>query len=144
MIHLITGSTLGSAEYVADHLSELLEQHNKANEIHNTPHLDAIPLQDTWLVITSTHGAGEFPDNIQPFIATLQEQMPDLSQVRFAVIAIGDRSYDTFCQAGQDAFQLLKKLGAKAICECLTIDVLTDPVPEDVAEEWLDKQIQDL
>lgn len=136
MIHIITGSTLGGAEYVGDHLNDLLEEQGRTITLHNQPEYASIPQQDTWLIVTSTHGAGEFPDNIKPFIADLTEQAPQLDKVRFAVIAIGDSSYDTFCAAGQAAHELLTNLGAQAISDCFTIDVLETPVPEDAAEEW--------
>lgn len=58
MIHIITGSTLGGAEYVGDHLSDLLVEQGFETTIHNQPSLDEIDNQGTWLVITSTHGAG--------------------------------------------------------------------------------------
>ncbi|MBE3670435.1 FMN-binding protein MioC [Vibrio navarrensis] len=137
MIHIITGSTLGGAEYVGDHLSDLLNAEGLATTIHNQPELNEIANQGIWLIITSTHGAGEYPDNIQPFIAALQNTPPKMSEVRYAVIAIGDSSYDTFCAAGQHAHHLLQDIGATPITECLTIDVLEHTVPEDAAENWL-------
>lgn len=137
MIHIITGSTLGGAEYVGDHLSDLLEENGKQTTIHNIPSIEEIPNEGVWLLITSTHGAGEFPDNIQPFFEDLAKSDVSLANVKYAVIAIGDKSYDTFCAAGKQAHQLLKDSGATPLAECLTIDVLTHPVPEDAAEEWL-------
>ncbi|MBY7733015.1 MULTISPECIES: FMN-binding protein MioC [Vibrio] len=136
MIHIITGSTLGGAEYVGDHLNDLLEAQGHEIELHNQPEYDNIPQQGTWLLVTSTHGAGEFPDNIQPLIKSLNQESPDLSAIRFAVVALGDSSYDTFCSAGQSAYSLLEKLGAQPISACFTIDVLETPVPEDAAEDW--------
>ena len=87
-------------------------------------------------MVTSTHGAGDFPDNIQPLINALTQQSPDLSAIRYAVIALGDSSYDTFCSAGKSVHSQLKILGAQPISDCFTIDVLETPVPEDAAEEW--------
>ncbi|MFM2606340.1 FMN-binding protein MioC [Vibrio chagasii] len=136
MIHIITGSTLGGAEYVGDHLNDLLEEQGHEITLHNQPEYNDISQQGFWLVVTSTHGAGEFPDNIKPFIAHLTKHAPQLDKVRFAVIAIGDSSYDTFCAAGQAAHELLTKLGGQAISDCFSIDVLETPVPEDAAEEW--------
>ncbi|MEZ9514313.1 FMN-binding protein MioC [Vibrio splendidus] len=136
MIHIITGSTLGGAEYVGDHLNDLLEAQGHEIELHNQPEYNNIPQQGTWLVVTSTHGAGDFPDNIQPLINALTQESPDLSAIRFAVIALGDSSYDTFCSAGKLVHSQLKKLGAQPISDCFTIDVLETPVPEDAAEEW--------
>lgn len=144
MIHIITGSTLGGAEYVGDHLSDLLEEHGHQTAIYNQPSFDEIPHSGLWMIVTSTHGAGEFPDNIQPFIAALKTQSPNLSDVRFAVVAIGDSSYDTFCAAGQDAYELMETLNANAVSDCFTIDVLETPVPEDAAEEWLAATLKNL
>lgn len=141
MIHIITGSTLGGAEYVGDHLSDLLIEQGFETTIHNQPEINEIENSGTWLIITSTHGAGEYPDNIQPFIAALQNTPPKMSDVKFAVIAIGDSSYDTFCAAGKHAYALLQDIGATALADCLTIDILNQSVPEDAAENWLEEHI---
>ncbi|WP_100753461.1 FMN-binding protein MioC [Vibrio salilacus] len=137
MIHIITGSTLGGTEYVGDHLSDLLVEKGFETTIHNQPQLAEINNSGTWLIVTSTHGAGEYPDNIQPFIAQLQSTPPKMSDVKYAVIAIGDSSYDTFCAAGQHAYDLLEDIGSTPISDCFTIDILAHDVPEDAAEEWL-------
>ncbi len=139
MIHIITGSTLGSAEYVGDQLYELLQELGKECQIHNQPALSEIPAKGTWLIVTSTHGAGDFPDNIQPFIAELHNTPPNTSQLKFAVVAIGDSNYDTFCEAGKNAFALLEDIGATPIVDCFTIDVLEHPVPEDAATQWFEE-----
>ncbi len=141
MIHIITGSTLGGAEYVGDHLDDLLTEQGLETVIHNQPELTEIPAEGTWLIITSTHGAGEYPDNIKPFIAQLQATPPNTSKLKYAVIAIGDSSYDTFCAAGKHAFDLLEDIGASPITDCLTIDVLQQTVPEDAAEVWLEEHL---
>jgi len=65
-ITLISGSTLGSAEYVAEHLAEKLDDAGFSSEILHGPMLDEVPTQGVWLVISSTHGAGDIPDNLQP------------------------------------------------------------------------------
>ena len=49
-----------------------------------------LPTDGVWLVITS-HGAGDLPDNLQPLYDELQEQQPDLSNVRFGAVGIGSR-----------------------------------------------------
>ncbi|KFI09938.1 FMN-binding protein MioC [Vibrio coralliilyticus] len=144
MIQIITGSTLGGAEYVGDHLSDLLIEKGFETCIHNQPELSEIPAEGTWLLITSTHGAGEYPDNIQPFIQALQDTPPRMSGVKYAVIAIGDSSYDTFCAAGQHAHALLADIGGTPVADCLTIDVLNHDVPEDAAEAWLADHIDSL
>lgn len=144
MIHIITGSTLGGTEYVGDHLSDLLVEKGFETKIHNQPMLSEVEPQGTWLIITSTHGAGEYPDNIKPFIQALQNTPPKMGDVKYATIAIGDSSYDTFCAAGLHAHELLSDIGATAITDCLTIDILNHDVPEDAAEQWLNEVIDQL
>ncbi|WGW00380.1 FMN-binding protein MioC [Vibrio sp. YMD68] len=137
MIHIITGSTLGGTEYVGDHISDHLTANGIEVTVHNQPSLEAIPASGTWLIVTSTHGAGDYPDNIQPFIHALQSTPPKMVDVRYSVIAIGDSSYDTFCNAGKHADELLADIGATRLSNCLLIDVLNTPVPEDEVDIWL-------
>ncbi|TDQ22528.1 MioC protein [Raoultella sp. BIGb0149] len=136
-ITLISGSTLGSAEYVAEHLAEKLEEAGYSSEIQHGPLIEDLPTDGIWLVISSTHGAGDIPDNLLPFYEALQEQKADLSAVRFGSVGIGSREYDTFCGAIDKIDDALKACGAKQIGETLKINVLDHEIPEDPAEIWL-------
>ncbi|WP_312952373.1 FMN-binding protein MioC [Superficieibacter sp.] len=136
-ITLISGSTLGGAEYVAEHLAEKLEDAGFSTETLHGPLLDDLTASGIWLVISSTHGAGDLPDNIQPLLDDLKEQQPDLSAVQFGAMGIGSREYDTFCGAIEKLEAELKICGAKQIGETLKINVLEHDIPEDPAEEWL-------
>lgn len=136
-ITLISGSTLGSAEYVAEHLAEKLEEAGFSTGTLHGPSLADIPQSGIWLVVSSTHGAGDLPDNLQPLFDELAEQRPDLSAVRYGAIGIGSREYDTFCGAIDKIDTLLKKLGAQQLDETLRINVLDHEIPEDPAEAWL-------
>ncbi|MEN5442447.1 FMN-binding protein MioC, partial [Klebsiella pneumoniae] len=89
-----------------------------------------------WLIISSTHGAGDIPDNLTPFYEDLQTQKPDLSAVRFGAIGIGSREYDTFCGAIEKIEAELKDAGAKQVGETLKINILEHEIPEDPAEIW--------
>ncbi|WP_341504226.1 FMN-binding protein MioC [Gallaecimonas sp. GXIMD4217] len=127
---------LGAAEYVADALADLLKAQGHDPQIHLEPTLAQLPREGTWLICTSTHGAGELPDNIQPFSEQLASQ-PDLGLVRFAVFALGDSSYDTFCQGGKTLEQQLLACQAKPLWPRLDIDVQDPALPEETAEAWL-------
>ena len=144
MIHIITGSTLGGAEYMADHLNDLLLEKGFKTTVHNQPKLEEIGHHGIWLIITSTHGAGDYPDNIQPFIQALQSTPPKMTDVKFAVLALGDSSYDTFCAAGKHAHKLLLTIGGTSISDCFTIDILNNSIPEDAAETWLNEHISQI
>ena len=55
-ITLISGSTLGGAEYVAEHLAEKLEEAGFTTETLHGPLLEDLSASGIWLVISSTHG----------------------------------------------------------------------------------------
>ena len=84
-ICIITGSTLGGAEYVADHLESCLTAKGFEVKLFNNAELSDIQSQQTLIVVTSTHGAGELPDNIRPLFEALENQPLDLSQMKFGV-----------------------------------------------------------
>ena len=135
-ITLISGSTLGSAEYVAEHVAEKLEEAGFSTEtLHGAKLADLTP-SGIWLLVTSTHGAGELPDNLQPLLDEIEAQQPDLSQVRFGAIGLGSSEYDTFCGAIKTIESALIARGAKKIGDRLEIDVTQHEIPEDPAEEW--------
>ncbi len=138
MIHIIVGSTLGGTEYVAEHLAELFEQQQFDTKVHFQPDINNIPTSGTWLIITSTHGAGEYPDNLQPFITQLSEYAASLSLLKFGVIGIGDSSYDTFCAAAKQALQLLIEKDAHSLHSPLLIDIQKVAIPEDKVSKWFD------
>ncbi|WP_241608123.1 FMN-binding protein MioC [Rosenbergiella epipactidis] len=133
----ITGSTLGSAEYVAEHLADKLSEAGHTSELLHGAELDEVPLEGIWIIVTSTHGAGELPDNLLDFSEALSEQKPDLSGVRYGAIGLGNREYDLFCGAIKTLDEQLTQLGATRIGDRLEIDVLEHEIPEDPAEEWL-------
>ncbi len=138
-ITLFVGSTLGATEYVADRLAELLlAAGHQAQIITQFQGWQAADSDSRWwLICTATHGAGDLPDNIQPFGEYLASNKLDLREKQFAVIGIGDSSYDTFCEAAKTLERLLEHHGAVNRLERLEIDVQQHPIPEDRAEAWL-------
>lgn len=136
-ITLISGSTLGSAEYVAEHLAEKLGEAGLSTDTQHGPELEDLQADGVWLIVTSTHGAGDVPDNLEPFYSAIKEQRPDLSQVRYGAVGIGSREYDTFCGAIEKIDTLLTECGAKRIGDLLKINVHDHEIPEDPAEIWL-------
>lgn len=143
-IEVIVGTTLGSAEYVADEMMAQLTDQGHQVQVHLTPTLCEIDTHALWIIVSSTHGAGDLPDNIQPFFNEITEQKPDLSQVNFALCAIGDSSYDTFCQGPEKLILAIQDCDAKAFVDKIQIDVQLDPVPEDPALAWLAQWQQEI
>ncbi len=144
MIEILVGSQMGAAEYAAEQVAETLEKAGYEVKLHLTPDLTLITRHSIWLVVTSTYGAGDLPDNIQPFVDQLAQDQTDLTTVSYAVITLGDSSYDTFCLAGKKISALFASLGAVLLLPGLDIDVLTAELPEDQALAWLPKLINTL
>ncbi|AWX14076.1 FMN-binding protein MioC [Mergibacter septicus] len=144
-INIISGSTLGTAEYVAEHLKTLFQQQNIKTHLFHGP-IDFKPLlqQKIWLFVTSTYGAGDLPENLHTIFQQLAEKKPDLTTIQYAIIGLGNSDYDTFCGAVDLIHQQMQSLGAKQICNNLKIDILEHLDPEQVAENWLPTFLQQL
>jgi MioC protein len=88
------------------------------------------------IIVSSTYGHGEIPDNGQALFAALEASV-DLSGKDYVVFALGDRTYaDTFCAAGDSWNNALKQAGARRIVEIERHDASSGTLAEDVAGEW--------
>jgi MioC protein len=91
-----------------------------------------------FLICTSTYGQGDVPDNAKTLYESLLTQRPDLSRVRYGVVALGDRTYkDTFCNGGRRFDAILSELGAKRIGEVFIHDASSGVLAEEAAAEWV-------
>ena len=144
MIDILVGSQMGAAEYVAEQVAETLVQAGYEATLHLKPELDHLNPSGVWLVITSTYGAGDLPDNIQPFADQLAQDRRDLTTLSYAVITLGDSAYDTFCLAGEKIAILLEEKHAKRLITSLQIDAQHPELPEEHATRWLPEFINQL
>ncbi len=79
------------------------------------------------LIITSTWGEGEMPDNADNLWNQTVATKPSLGGLHYSVCAIGDTSYDEFCKAGTDWDDKFAELGATSIHEIQMCDVDYEP-----------------
>ncbi len=75
------------------------------------------------LIITSTWGEGEMPDNAEDFWQGVNSSSPALAGVSYSVCAIGDSSYDEYCKAGTDWDEKFSALGGTSIQQIQLCDV---------------------
>ncbi|MBM3597321.1 MAG: flavodoxin/nitric oxide synthase [Alphaproteobacteria bacterium] len=138
-ILIVVGTESGNSQMVADLLRAELGRLGHAVDLANAGEHGAARLaeRDIVLICTATHGDGELPDNIIPFADSLRRDRPDLSRLRYGVIALGDQTYkDTFCNGGKTMDALFAELGARKVGERLEIDACTQPLPDEEALEW--------
>lgn len=144
---ILVGTESGNSQMVADCLQEELgRQGNAADVMDQGTAEDAdFAARDVVLICCATHGQGELPDNIIPLADSLRDLKPDLSHLRYGVVALGDQTYaDTFCNAGRTMDALFADLGARKVGERLEIDACTQPLPDEEALEWLKEWITQL
>lgn len=138
-VNLVFGTVYGNAQFVAETLSSLLKEQGREVSLLMHDQLDGFvpPQGELLLVICSTTGQGDVPEDIQPWFETMKSTAPYLPQLKYGVIALGDSSYETFCGAGVQFDELLTELGATRVGELLKIDACETMEPEVEAKKWM-------
>lgn len=128
-----TGNAEGAAIYCAKKLQESGSNVRLVNmNQYSVPDLAG---ERFVLFIASTFGAGDPPDNGASFFQSLQaDNASRLTKLRYAVLALGDSSYDQFCGFGRNLDTRLAELGAERLMDCMHCD--TDY--EEQVDTWLD------
>jgi MioC protein len=139
-ITILVGTMTGTAEMVAQEAQTALEAAGHQATIKVMDGLDASVFQGggTFLICTSTYGQGDVPDNAQALFNSLESEKPNLVDVTYGIIALGDRTYkDTYCHGGIRFDKLLTELGARRAGDILTHDASSGSLPEEVAAQWV-------
>jgi MioC protein len=100
---------------------------------------DALDGIDIIVIVSSTYGHGDIPDNGQAFYSALASA-GSLAGKSFAVFGLGDRTYaDTFCRAGESWDALLAGKGAARLAPLERHDASAGTLAEDEAGAWSER-----
>ncbi len=140
IIHILYGTQTGNSEALANDAAASAKAHGLKPLIRSMDEVELTLFEkmDYLLIITSTYGEGEMPDNAQMlWEAVSSDDAPSLKHMKYSVLALGDTSYDQFCQAGIEWDRRLAELGAERIYDRIDCDVDF----EEPAELWISEVI---
>ncbi|WP_105903598.1 assimilatory sulfite reductase (NADPH) flavoprotein subunit [Vibrio gangliei] len=123
---IIYASQTGNAKGVAEALKNEADANGIAVELFDASDYKGKNLakETHVIIVASTNGEGEAPDNAIELHEFLQsKKAPKLPNLQYAVISLGDSSYEFFCQTGKDFDSYLSKLGATAFLDRVDCDV---------------------
>ncbi len=133
---ILFGSQTGTAESLAKKAAKEAGKRNFAATVLDMGQTDGAKLagEKNVLVITSTYGDGEPPDNAKTLHAALSAGEVSLAGVRFSVCGLGDTNYAQFCRCAKEFDAWMEKAGATRVAERGECDVEY----EEKFAAWLD------
>ncbi len=137
---IVFGSQTGNAKRLAETLARDAEGSGLAVRLLRA---DAYPLRELkserlLYVVISTQGDGDPPDDARGFVEFLSgKRAPQLAELKFAVLGLGDSSYAKFCVTGAEIDARLSELGATRLFARGEADVDLDTV----AKPWLQRAL---
>nr|WP_239468685.1 assimilatory sulfite reductase (NADPH) flavoprotein subunit [Staphylococcus sp. GDY8P152P] len=140
-VHVLYGTETGNAEEIAETFETKLKSQNLNVHLWDMDDFprDSLPEVEHLFIICSTQGVGEPPINALDLYDYLHgDDAPQLDQVNFAVLALGDQDFPDFCQAGKDFDHILGQLGANRVADRVDCDFDY----EETAEQWITNMLE--
>ncbi|MBE7678951.1 assimilatory sulfite reductase (NADPH) flavoprotein subunit [Paenibacillus sp. P13VS] len=142
-VTVLYGSQTGNSSGLSKKLAKKLEEQGLQVTLSSMGDFKPNGLKkiENLLIVVSTHGEGEPPDNAIPLHEFLNsKRAPKLDGLKYSVLALGDTSYEFFCQTGKDFDQRLQELGGTPIVPRVDCDVDFD----EAAAEWMNDVLASL
>lgn len=123
---VLFASQTGQAESIAWQTGSWLHRDGTPVRVMSLNEVDAGTLHgaQSALFVASTYGEGDAPDGAGVFATQVMSASHDLSSLRYAVLALGDRQYANFCGFGRALDAWLSSAGARRMFERIEVDTL--------------------
>ena len=134
-LNILFGSQSGNSEELAAKFAKRASDYGMEATVHDMDGFDLSSMSSMKraLIICSTWGEGDMPDNAEElWQEASSDSAPKLDGTFFSVLALGDTSYEFFCESGKDWDQRLEQLGATRLVDRVDCDVDYDAM----AEAW--------
>ena len=115
---ILFGSQSGNSEDLALKLAKYSTNHNLTPTVVDMENatVEQMASSERILIICSTWGEGEMPDSAEALWDSISvEDAPKMENTHFSICALGDTSYEFYCQSGKDWDRRLEELGAKRV-----------------------------
>ena len=124
-IHILFGSQSGNAESLCAQIAKKASDYGLVGHVHDMDGFDLASLSGMKrvLIACSTWGEGEQPDNAEELYKAATGAGQILKNTHFSVCALGDTSYEFFCQSGKEWDQILETMGGTRIHDRIDCDV---------------------
>ena len=125
-VTVLYGSQTGNAGGIAKQLYGQLETAGVRASLQDLADYNPRQLKTEQYIalVTSTHGDGDPPDSVLTFYEFLfSRKAPRLETLKYGVMALGDSSYEQFCQTGKTLDERLAELGAERLHDRVDADV---------------------
>lgn len=142
-VTILYGSQTGNAQGLADNASKTLEGRGFQVTVSSMSDFKPNNLKKikNLLIVVSTHGEGDPPDNALSFHEFLHgRRAPKLDDLHFSVLSLGDSSYEFFCETGKQFDKRLEELGGERIAPRVDCDLDFD----EPATEWIESVLNEL
>ncbi|KAA8734944.1 sulfite reductase flavoprotein subunit alpha [Acinetobacter qingfengensis] len=131
-IFIAYGSESGHAESLAYQLyqQDFLQSYDLSIATLNDIDIANIHQNSLLIIITSTFGDGEAPENAEDFLNKLE--LFDRLPFRYSIFALGDASYDHFCGYGKQLDQIFQEKQAQTLIQRVDADLNF----QDIFNQW--------
>ena len=123
---ILYASQTGNAKAVAGKIKASAETQGFAVQLLDIASYktNALGKEKFLIIVTSTYGEGEPPESAVSFHKFLfSKKAPQLPNLQYAVLGLGDSSYEYFCQTAVDFDNKLAQFGAKRLYPVALLDV---------------------